>query len=181
MKAALDTNAIISLCGNDAWIDRVVRHFQDNPIDSLVLVVQAMDEVQRLSQEQRANLARLEAVCIRDEQRYFTLGLSVLDGPDVLRGDTAERDGIQREIRDVGHGYERYVRRQEAHGSPVASIEKWHKRINNQTDAVIYERATELGCNVLVTGDDKDITKKVPATNSCQPVSLADFIAGLNP
>lgn len=181
MKAALDANAIIDLCSNDAWADRVVRHFASNQNDGLVLVAHAIDEVQRLDEHGWVNLRRLEAVCIRDEQRYFTLGVSALDGPDVLRGDTAERDGIQRETRDVGRTYERYRRQQLAQGLPVASIDKWHRRNNHQTDALVYERAVELGCDVLVTRDDKDITKKVPLTNSCQPVSLADFIAGLNP
>jgi hypothetical protein len=37
MKAALDANAIICLCNNDAWTDRVVRHFAGNTNDSLVL------------------------------------------------------------------------------------------------------------------------------------------------
>jgi len=181
MRAALDTNAIIDLCSSDAWIDRVVRHFASNPNDSLVLVAPAMDEVERLDEQGRANLERLEAVCIRDEQRYFTIGVSALDGPDVLRGDTAARDGIQRETRDIGRGYEKYRKQQEAQGLPVASIEKWHRRNNHQTDAVIYERAMELGCDLLVTGDVRDIKKRVPTTNSCRPVSLDDFIAALKP
>src|SRR5690349_12474190 len=139
MKAALDTNAIIDLCSDDAWVDRVVGHFADKPNDSLALVAHAMDEVKRLDVQGRANLRRLEAACTRDEQRYFTIGVSALDGPDVLRGDRAKRDGIQRETYDVGRAYERYRRQQEARGLPIASIEKWHSRNNRQTDAVIYE------------------------------------------
>jgi hypothetical protein len=179
MKAALDTNAIIDLCSNDAWTDRAVRHFTENQNDSLVLVTHAMDEVHRLGGQGWANLGRLEAVCIRDEQRYFTIGVSILGGPDVLRGDSTARDGIQRETQDVGRAYEEYRRQQAARGLPVADVAKWHKRNNRQTDAVIYERATELGCDLLITGDG-DINGKVPAANNCQPIRLADFIARLN-
>jgi hypothetical protein len=48
------------------------------------------------------------------------------------------------------------------------------------TDAVIYERAVELGCDLLVT-DDKGIRENVPATNRCQPIGMADFMARLDP
>jgi hypothetical protein len=180
MKAALETNAIINLCSNDEWTDRVVRHFAANPNDDLVLVAHAMDEVMHLDKQKRANLQRLEAACIRDEQRYYALGASALDGPDDLRGDTAARDGIQRETRDVGRAYERYRSQQAARGLPISRVEKWLKRNNNQTDALIYERAVELGCDIIVT-DDLDIKDHFPATNSCQPVGLTDFVAGLNP
>jgi hypothetical protein len=180
MKAALDANAIIRLCKNDAWTDRVVRHFTGNTNDSLVLGAYAMREAEPRDQQERTNMQRLEAACIRDEQRYFTLDESLLDEPDALRGDTAAHDGIQRETRDVGRAYEMYCMQQAARGQPISSPEKWHKRINNQTDALIYERATELGCDLLVT-DDPDVTGRVPATNSCQPIGLADFVVGLNP
>lgn len=180
MKAALETNAIINLCSNHASTDRVVRHFAGNPNDSLVLVAHAMDEVTHLDNQKRANLQRLETVSVRDEQRYYTLGASRLNGPDGLRGHTAARDGIQRETRDVGRAYERYRRQQAEQGLPINRAEKWLKRNNNQTDALIYERAVELGCDIIVT-DDPDIKDHVPATNSCQPIGLTNFVAGLNP
>jgi hypothetical protein len=139
-----------------------------------------MGEAEPQDQQERTNMQRLEAACVRDEQRYHALGESPLGGPDVLRGDTAARDGIQRETRDVGGAYETYRMRQAARGQPISSPEKWLKRTNNQTDALIYERAGELGCDLIVT-DDPDIKGSVPATNSCQPIGLADFVARLNP
>jgi hypothetical protein len=139
-----------------------------------------MGEAEPRSRQELTNMQRLETACVRDEQGYFTLDKSALDGPDVLRGDTAARDGIQRETRDVGGAYETYRRRQESRGLTISDPEKWLKRTNNQTDALIYERAAELGCDLLVT-DDPDIKGNVPATNSCQPIGLADFVARLNP
>jgi len=180
VKAALDTDAIIDLCDNDTWVDRVARHFKTNQQDTLFLVAHAwgeLDEKKRGEQE-RVNLRRLEAACVRDNQRYFILGTSDLGGPDVMLGDTTKHDGILRVVHDIQPAYDRYWRDQEARGLPVKRIEKWIRKNNNQTDALIYARAAELGCDFLVT---KDTDIRVPATNRCQPITLASFLEKLEP
>ncbi len=98
----------------------------------------------------------------------------------MLRGNTAVRDGIQREVYDIRGAYEKYRTQQEARGLPVKSIEQWNNQNNPQADAVIYELANKLGCGFLVTAD-KRIKKAVPAVKSCQPAALADFISKLDP
>lgn len=62
---------------------------------------------------------------------------------------------------------------------PVKSIERWNNKNNTQADAVIYERAAELGCDFLVS-TDRRIKQAVPAANSCQPIILAHFIGKLD-
>ena len=179
MKAALDTNAIIDLCNNDSWTDRVARHFEANQQDTLFLVAHAWRELdeQKRGEQAHVNLRRLVAVCARDDQRYFALNESKL-GLDALRGDTAENDGIQRVVHGIQQAYDRYRTQQQVSGLPIKSIERWIRKNNNQTDALIYERAAELGCDFLVT---KDTGIKVPATNRCQPITLAGFIETLEP
>jgi len=72
VKAALDTDAIIDLCDNGSWTDRVVRHFEANQQDTLFLVAHAWDELdeQKRGEQARVNLRRLEAVCARGNQRW---------------------------------------------------------------------------------------------------------------
>lgn len=178
MKVAFDTNAIIDLCENDEWTNRVVEHAEVASGIEVVIVAEVnkqLDMTKRTPAE-RTNFGRLEAVSGQDEQRYFTIGVSILDGGDVLRGDSALVHGIQRELYDLGGAYRRYSEEQVAAAQPVATIEKWLDHNNHQADAVIYERASELGCDYLVTSD-KRINRVVPAGSVCKPITLADFLS----
>lgn len=178
MKVAFDTNAIIDLCGSDDSTDRVIAHLNSTPGAEVVIVAEVTKQLDmtRRTPAERANFDRLEAASNYDDQHYLTIGVSAIGGSDVIRGDTALVHGIQREIYDLNGAYERYRAVQEAGGHNVATLDKWLDHNNHQADAVIYERASEIGCDYLVTSD-KRINRVVPASSSCKPVTLTDFLA----
>lgn len=175
MKIALDTNAIINLCKSDELTSTIAKYLDDADTQ-LILVSYAVEEfAAKASSQELLNFKRLENASMHDEQRYFTLGVSHLDGPDVLRGDGAIIDGIQKEVYNIGSAYEEYRANQLRDGNSVKDIQKWLAQNNHQADAVIYERATELNCDYLVTMDDR-IKRVVPPTHSCQPINLNEFM-----
>jgi hypothetical protein len=176
MRVAFDTNAIIKLCKSDDLTSSMVTHLTDHPTDSLILLSYAVEEFEtKASAQELINFTRLEGASVRDYQRYFTIGVSYLDGPDVLRGDSAMADGIQKEVYDIKSAYEEYVEAQRENGNPVKDVKKWLAQNNHQADAVIYERAAELSCDHLVTMDDR-IKRVVPRTHSCSPIAFDDFM-----
>ncbi len=174
MVAALDTNAVIDVCNDTVRIGAVVGHFSKHENDQLIITAQVMSELTLPS-----NFAKLAAVCRFDEQRYFTIGHSVIGGPDIIRGDNASRDRIQRFVLDAAKGYESYLKEKQLSGEAPVSAQVWNRRNNRQSDAVAYERACELGCDTFVTTDRK-LKNRVPLTNECKIVSLSDFVSELS-
>lgn len=63
-------------------------------------------------------------------------------------------------------------------GLPPRDTKAWLNRNINQADAIIFERAEELGCDYVVS-DNKDILKARNST--CSPIKLHDFMALVTP
>ncbi len=179
MKVTLDTNAVINLCANGTDTIKVVEHFKAHPNDRIYILAKTADELKELTPYQNINLEKLDAAYESDSQQYFTIGVSVIGGPDGIRGNDATRDGIQKEVVDITGAYARYKTIQIKDGNPVKNIENWLKQNNHQSDAVLYERATELASDYFVS-DDVRILKVVPISNACKPITLKEFVGLLS-
>lgn len=175
MKVAFDTNAIINLCSNDEWVERVAQYFQENEDSLLYIVLYVSEELapDSLTKKQQLNHDKLETSLTPDNQRYFTIGVSMIGGADVLRGDGAERLGIERIVLDKNSAYKEYSRQRKAKGLPPKDVRTWLNRNINQNDSVIFERAEQLDCDYVVS-DNKDILRA--KNSSCRPLKLADFV-----
>jgi hypothetical protein len=179
MNATLDTSAVINLCNDDGETTKVVEYLKAHSDDAIYILAKTTDELKKLTQTQQANLDRIDAVCARDKQRYFTIGESTIGGSDVIRGDSAAGDGIQKEIVDISGAYMKYHKTQIRGGNHVKGMEDWLKQNNHQSDAVLYERATELGCDYFVSNDGR-FNKVISVTKSCKPVTLEEFLVLLS-
>jgi hypothetical protein len=176
MKVAFDTNAIINLCASDELTSKVVEYFNTHSGDILYIVATVREELKldNLDSHQLNNYERLMAAITADEQAYFAVGVSSIGGNDVIRGNGAGRIGIQRIILDSKSAYEQYSKERMAKGLPPQDSKTWLNRNINQADAVIFERAEELGCDYVVS-DNKDILRAKNST--CRPIKLAGLVA----
>lgn len=175
MKVAFDTNAIIKLCDNDQWSEDIVCYLQENAGSQFYLLAYVSEELAAgsFTTEQLRNYNKLQNVITPDSQSYFMLNHSRLDGSDVLRGDGAERLGIETIYVDKAAEYEKNSNDRKAKGLAPKDTRTWLRRNVNQIDSVIFERAEQLKCTYVVS-DNRDILK---AQNSeCLPIKLSEFI-----
>lgn len=179
MKVVFDTSSLLNLLNNDEWVNKLVAYFDSDDEAMLYLVRYVREEldIDRLSSREQRNYERLQDALTDDDDGFFILGVSTLNGGDVLRGDGAERLGIEQIFLDKNAAYEESQDARRAKGLPPVDIRTWLRRNVNQNDSVIFERAEQLGCDYVIS-DNKHILR---AKNTpCEPLTLSNFIAVLN-
>ncbi len=147
MKICIDTSTLINLCKNkDDFIDKFVDIIERLKI-SLFIPPTVQEEFKSRTKNEQDNFERLEKYVIYDNQRYFTLDKSTLDGPDILPGSAYEA---------FNHPIDS-IRAYKESGS-LKSPEGWIQK--KQSDPNIYSRAVDLDCDYFITENLNDFKNK---------------------
>ncbi|MEX2210122.1 MAG: hypothetical protein WD603_01850 [Patescibacteria group bacterium] len=164
-KYALDTNALIAICESDEMTKTLFGRLTNHKMKAVVNKRTLEEFSKRPDSTQLANYSKLSPCLVNDDQQFFTLDESNLDGGDPLPSHTYESM-----VKDYSEeAYKAYEERAKA---PLSRAE-WVRRL--QGDPTIYAWAELTGCDYFVTDDDK-LRRKIPANLGPRAISVDSFI-----
>lgn len=148
MKISLDTSTLINLCKNkDNVLNKFINYIKKKDILVFMSLTAQAEFIKGLTEEEKINFNKLSKYVTYDNQKYVTVGESVVGDPDIIPGSAFE--GFNMPL-DSKKAYLKSGSRKTIHG--------WIKK--KQTDATVYSRAVDLGCDYLITENIKDFKGK---------------------
>jgi len=161
MKIALDTNAVINICKVNSNVEQILNYMQSNPTFKLFINKRVVEEFNKHnSQNELKNLNVLLDKVNLNSKQYFTIGVSMIDGPDTIPPESY--DFFNKDFSE-----QKYVES----GTSKTKTE-WVRKY--QADPTIYSIANDYLCDFLVTDNRKDFQKAAKKFHT-KIISIADF------
>lgn len=167
MRYCLDTNAVIAICDSANSLANFIQYLQQNPNDSFFIPSYVADEFTEGEHENLQYVELLSQPSIETgDDHFFTIGVSMLGGPDILASGSS---GYQ----DIGYSEEDYKK-----SGSKKDYWTWRKRKIN--DRLISEMAESRQCDAIVSENLKDFSK-IPSSYKIEIISVDKFLNGGRP
>jgi len=150
MKYALDTNTLITICKNTAYIKNLIT-FLDSGNQVFVHQKVLEEFTEKASEAEVKNFNQLSNKINIETRRWFTIGASVIGGQDMIA-----RESFSAFEKDYDENkYEEHLE----NSSKSKTESEYVQKI--QSDPTIFSWAVENNCNYFVTNNLKDFRKVV--------------------
>lgn len=162
MRYCLDTNAVIAICKSNEMLGKFLNYGKNNPQDAFFIPSYVADE---FNEGDPMNLLYSELIAQGNvevgEDHFFTIGVSMIGGPDILAGGSSGYESIDYTI----EGYRR--------SGSKKDYWTWRKRKIN--DRLISEMAESRLCDAIVSENLKDFSK-IPSSYDIKITTLNDLL-----
>lgn len=163
MKYCLDTNAVIAICKSTSSLERFTDYSRKNYEDSFFIPSYVADE---FVEGDSGNAQYLELISLPNvevgEDHFFTIGISMLGGPDILAGGSSE-------YQNIGYSEEDYKK-----SGSKKDYWTWRKRKIN--DRLISEMAESRQCDGIVSENLKDFSK-IPSSYDIKVITMDELMS----
>lgn len=176
MRIALDNTALVAITENTSLTKRVLAKLHKGEWTELVVSRQVSEEFQIRSSKQSRNYESLLSFIHQDKVHYFTVGESQVGGADLIAPNTLL--DITGDLSSPLQQYERYKKTQLVSGLTPKDSRRWLNKNKHQSDAIIYARAVDTRCDVLVTNDATLRKRIVQHGSKVQATTLEALLGG---